>query len=120
MDFIPYVEPIYGEFEYKLVTPLKVLGGLSVQIGKMGLIAADVEYVDYSNIRYRNEYDGYDITFINDYIEEDYKSVLNLKAGGEVRFGQLSREGRRGILSQSVCSAIKCLNSLIIQNLPVV
>jgi len=88
--FIPYVEPIYGEFEYKLVTPLRVLGGLSVQIGKMGLVSAEIEYVDYSNIRYRNEYDGYDITYINDYIEEDYKPVVNMKAGGEVRFGPFS------------------------------
>jgi hypothetical protein len=88
--FKPYVEPIYGEFEYKLVTPLRVLGGLSVQIGKMGLVSADVEYIDHSNIRYRNEYEDYDITYLNDYIEEDYKPVLNMKAGGEVRFGPLS------------------------------
>jgi hypothetical protein len=88
--FSPTVEPIYGEFDYKLVTPLKVLGGLSVQIGKAGLIATDVEYVDYSNIRYRNENVADDITALNSYIQEDYKSVLNLKAGGELRFGQLS------------------------------
>jgi hypothetical protein len=88
--FIPYVEPIYGAFEYKLVTPLRVLGGMSVQIGKMGLVAADVEYIDYSNIRYKNKYDGYDMTWINDYFNEDYKPVVNFKAGGEVRFGFFS------------------------------
>jgi hypothetical protein len=88
--FIPTVEPIYGAFDYKLVTPLKVLGGLSVQIGKAGLIATDVEYVDYSSIRYRNVDEVYDISSLNDYIQDDYKSVLNLKAGGELRFGELS------------------------------
>jgi hypothetical protein len=87
---VQLVDPIYGSFEYKLVTPLRVLGGMSVQIGKMGLFAADVEYVDYSNIRFRNKYEGYDITVLNGYINEDYKPVLNIKAGGEVRFGPLS------------------------------
>ncbi len=79
-----------GAFEYKLVTPLKAMGGISVQIGKMGLVAADVEYVDYSNIRYRNK-DAYDdMSDYNREIQEEYKSVLNIKAGGEWRFGQLS------------------------------
>jgi len=79
-----------GAFEYKLVTPLRAMGGLSVQIGKMGLVAADVEYVDYSNIRYRNK-DAYDdMGEYNREIQDEYKSVLNIKAGGEWRFGQLS------------------------------
>jgi hypothetical protein len=88
--FNPYAEPVYGSFEYKLVSPLRALGGISVQIGKIGLVAADVEYIDYSNIRYRNVNEEYDITDLNDYIQDDYKSVLNIRAGGEVRFGPLS------------------------------
>ena len=46
-----------GVYEYQLTTPLRLMGGMAVQIGKMGLIAADVEYLDYSNIRYRNNDD---------------------------------------------------------------
>ena len=37
-------------FEYKLHTPMKVQGGLSVQIGTMGIISADMEYVNYNNL----------------------------------------------------------------------
>jgi hypothetical protein len=79
-----------GAFEYKLVTPLRAMGGISVLIGKMGLLAADVEYVDYSNIRYRNKDSYDDMSDYNREIQQEYVSVLNIKAGGEWRFGQLS------------------------------
>ncbi|MBN2273997.1 MAG: hypothetical protein JXK95_06665 [Bacteroidales bacterium] len=79
-----------GAFEYKLVTPLKAMGGVSFQIGKTGLVAADIEYVDYSNIRYRNKDSYDDMSDFNRDIQEAYKAVLNIKAGGEMRFGPLS------------------------------
>ena len=35
-----------GQFEYKLNTPLRLMGGVSVQLGSSGIVTADVEYVD--------------------------------------------------------------------------
>jgi hypothetical protein len=86
----------YGAAKYTLVTPLKAMGGAAVQIGKIGLIAVDVEYLDYSTMRYRSKDAEFDPTDYNRDIQDAYKSVLNLKAGGELRFGQLSLRGGAG------------------------
>ncbi len=79
-----------GSFKYKLQTPLKLLGGASVQIGKMGLFAADVEYVDYSGMRLRERDAHISFDEDNEEIKDAYRSVLNLKVGGELRFDNLS------------------------------
>lgn len=79
-----------GTFDYKLNTPLKLQGGASVQIGKMGLIAADVEYIDYSSMRL-GERDAFtDFSESNRDIENIYRPVVNLKLGGEIRLNNLS------------------------------
>jgi hypothetical protein len=77
-----------GNFKYKMATPLKLQGGASVQIGKMGIISADIEYIDYADMRFRS--DEYDFSTENDDIQDVYRSVVNLKMGGEVRFSNLS------------------------------
>lgn len=79
-----------GAFKYYLVTPLRAMGGASVQIGKIALLAADVEYVNYGSMRYRNYDAEYDLTTYNDEIRDTYRPVLNIKGGGELRFGQTS------------------------------
>ena len=78
-----------GAFRYKLVTPLKLMGGASVQIGKMGIIAADVEFIDYSRMRLRERDDVTDFQADNEQIQDAYRSVVNLKLGGEARFNNL-------------------------------
>jgi hypothetical protein len=78
-----------GSFEYKLNTPLKLQGGASLQIGKSGIIAADLEFIDYSNMRLR-EADSYsDFSGPNREIEDIYRSVVNFKLGGELRLNNL-------------------------------
>ena len=79
-----------GTFDYKLNSPLRLLGGVSVQIGTSGIIAADIEYLDYSSMRLRESDNYTDFTDSNREIESVYKSVLNLKAGGEFRLGNFS------------------------------
>lgn len=78
-----------GEFDYKLATPLKLQGGASVQLGTMGIIAADVEYIDYSGMRLRSGDYHTDFSSENSDIEDAYRPVLNLKMGGEARFDNL-------------------------------
>jgi hypothetical protein len=75
-----------GSFKYKLVTPLRLEGGASVQIGKAGIIAADLEYIDYSGMRLKERDSFTDFSEDNRDIQDVYRPVLNLKVGGEARF----------------------------------
>jgi hypothetical protein len=74
-----------GSFEYKLNTPFKAQGGVSVQVGKMGIIAADVEYLDYGNMKLKENDYMTDFSTANDAIKQIYRPVVNLKLGGELR-----------------------------------
>jgi long-subunit fatty acid transport protein len=78
-----------GSFKYKLVTPLKLLGGASVQIGKVGIVSADLEYINYNQMQLREREDVTDFQNENDQIKNVYRSVINLKMGGEARFDKL-------------------------------
>ncbi len=78
-----------GQYEYRLRTPLKLQGGASVQIGKVGIISADIEYIDYSNMKLKEKDDFTDFTADNEEIKDRYRSVLNFKFGGEARFNNI-------------------------------
>jgi hypothetical protein len=79
-----------GQFDYRLNTPLKLLGGVSVQLGSAGIISADVEYIDYSGMRLRDVDNTYDFTESNRDIESIYRPVANVRAGGEIRLGNFA------------------------------
>jgi len=78
-----------GSFKYKLVTPLRFQGGASIQIGTMGIIAADLEYIDYGSMRLRERDNVTDFSEDNRDIRDVYRSVVNLKVGGEARFDNM-------------------------------
>ena len=69
---------------------MKVQGGLSVQIGTVGIISADMEFVNYNNLKLNPTDYSADFTMENSDINTIYKSVVNLKAGGEVRLSNFS------------------------------
>lgn len=72
-----------NEFDYTFNTPSKfVLSGAAV-FGKSGLIDVDLEYLDYSKMRFRNKY--YDMTDLNTDISDNFNGVLNLRIGGEYK-----------------------------------
>lgn len=79
-----------GFFEYKVHTPMKAQGGLSVQIGTMGIISADMEYVNYNQLELMQTDHESDFSQPNSDINSIYKSVVNLKAGGEVRLNNFA------------------------------
>jgi long-subunit fatty acid transport protein len=94
-----------GTFDYRLSTPLRLLTGASIQLGTAGIIAADIEYVNYSNMRLR-ERDAYtDFSETNRQIEDAYRSVVNFKLGSEVRFGNLSVRAGGGYYPSPYTSA---------------
>jgi hypothetical protein len=84
-----------NEFEYLLETPYRYMVGLAyVFTGSplRGIISADYEYVDYSQIKMR-EYKDYrmdNILDINDAITKNFNSASNIRVGGELGYKQVS------------------------------
>ncbi len=76
-----YEEESY--FDYTIITPMRFNGGATFFLNKNGFISADVEYVDYSNIKLRGKQGS--LQSDNEAIQSTYKSVVNLRAGGEWR-----------------------------------
>ena len=86
--------PIGSQFNYNFTTPWKgVLSG-SYIIKSLGFVTADVEFVDYSSMRYSYPAGIDDVsgqTFlqeqsdINQAISNTYKAVTNFRLGGEFR-----------------------------------
>ncbi len=82
---------IPGEFSYNLTTPFRANGGVAVFIGKYGFVTADIEYVDYSDNKFREDDEfgstnsSY-FTTVNNNISSLYKSAVNYKIGAEGRY----------------------------------
>ena len=72
-------------FQHTLATPWRFSGGGTFFIKKSGLISVDVEYVSYGSSSYSGYSDGSSADFDNQDIKSLYKSVLNLRIGGEYR-----------------------------------
>ncbi len=79
----------YGinEYNYEFHNPLKLIFSGALVLNKTGLISADIEYQNYSNARFRRGGDGSDdYSDVNGEIDKNFKDVLNLRIGGELRF----------------------------------
>lgn len=72
--------PLFAD--YKLKTPWKYSAGVSYFFAKAGFISFDVENVNYGNISYK-DLDGAETE--NEKINDLFKSVVNLRVGGEYR-----------------------------------
>jgi hypothetical protein len=86
-DYNGILELSPGTYRYELNTPYRINTGIAFQIGTMGLISADYEYVDYSNAQFRHGADGYDFYDENEDIRYELKGASNFRVGAEVRFG---------------------------------
>lgn len=75
------------DFSYNLRTPLKGSLGASYVIGNRALLSADVDFVDYSTIRFSSSNGGNiaDINSNNNDVRASYKSAVNYRVGGEVK-----------------------------------
>jgi hypothetical protein len=72
-------------FEYGLATPLRLLGGVAIQIKKFALLSADYEFVDYRSARFYETGDGYNYSNENGNIGNSLKTASNFRVGGELR-----------------------------------
>ncbi|MCX2575133.1 OmpP1/FadL family transporter [Pedobacter sandarakinus] len=92
-------------FTYNLRTPLKASAGLSYVIGGTALISADVDYVDYSSMRFSAD-NGSDLSTINNtnqFIKNSYKEAINYRVGAEVKVSpEFSVRGGYGVNGNGV------------------
>ncbi len=74
-----------GNYSWDFVSPAHfILSGAAV-IGKIGLVSAEVDYMDYSNMNISAS--DYYFDAANAKINEIYRGTFNTKLGGEVRLG---------------------------------
>lgn len=78
-----FTESVSGSFDYDLETPMRAMGSIAFVIGKMGLVSADYEFVDYSNATLRSDLYGFNDE--NQSIENKFRSVGNIRVGTEWR-----------------------------------
>jgi hypothetical protein len=72
-----------GNFNYSIRTPLRMIGSVAVIFGKMGLLSADLEIIDYSEAHLSSS--TYQFTEANTAVQSKYKSATNVRIGGELR-----------------------------------
>lgn len=81
-------------FGYNFSTPLKAIFSGAIVLNKFALLSADVEYVDYSTMRYREGSGNDPMTDINTDIDNSYEQVFNYRVGAEIRLTKsLSMQG---------------------------
>ena len=91
---IPSLSVLPFESGYKLRTPLKANAGVAVFIGKQGFLSADAELINYAGMRLtstdENADGGLRSGFYTDLVKSTYRNTVNVKLGGEYRFGPVT------------------------------
>ncbi|HEX5624624.1 MAG TPA: hypothetical protein VFX48_01300 [Saprospiraceae bacterium] len=83
-----------GEFEYQLITPMRLTTSAAL-VSRFGFISADVDYVNPKHAFFdltEESLDPGDQEYqeeLNDDIDKQYKPVLQYRLGGELAFGKL-------------------------------
>ncbi len=75
--------------DYSLRTPYKTTAGLAVTMNNMALLTGDLEYVDYSSIKFGNSDYDLERSTTRD-IRDRYKAAVNYKLGGELKLNPVS------------------------------
>ncbi len=83
--------------EYAIHTPLRANLGAALIFGKLGLVTADYEYVDYTTMRLRETDGGYDFDVENELIKDAFRPVHNFRLGGELKMNNLAFRGGYGL-----------------------
>lgn len=91
----PAESPI-SNFSYNLISPWRAIGSVGFMFGKHGFISGDIEYVDYSAAEFNFETDQEFEQDLNNEIVDNFNSVVNLRIGGEARYGIFSVRGGFG------------------------
>lgn len=81
------------ESRYTMRTPMRINGGAAFFLGKRGFLTADAEIVDYSSVRFSNPNTEFSFAGDNATISSIYRNAVNLRLGGEARFGNYRLRG---------------------------
>ncbi|MDR3366846.1 MAG: hypothetical protein LBO71_07770 [Prevotellaceae bacterium] len=84
-----------GLYNYSLQAPFKLMGGVAYTFGDQsskwrGIVSADFEHVDYSQMKLRSGDDGYDFFVENQNIENGYRNTANLRFGAELGYDNVA------------------------------
>ena len=77
-----------GAFGYRLQTPFRAIGSLAFVIGKVGLISAEYEYVNYALAKFRSR--GYAFDTENANVKNRLHWAGNIRVGTEWRINPIS------------------------------
>jgi len=95
--FNTYEYPMTSETnKYKVTTPYILSGGISVQAFDWLLIAADVEYTDWTQMKLGGS--RIDFSSDNSRIKNDMRATTNIRGGGEVSIFDIGLKLRAGII----------------------
>ena len=87
-----------GEYTYTVISPFRANVGLAYTIGSFGVVSADYEYCDYSQMQLRtkgNDYDYFDE--VNSIIKEVFGPQHMVRLGAEIKVGRLALRGGYGM-----------------------
>jgi len=82
-----YQSTVPGYYKFNYTSPLKVAAGMSLFAGKAGFISGDLELVPYQLSNFSSKDNDINAFFqpYNRVINNSYKTILNLRIGGELR-----------------------------------
>ncbi len=92
-----------GSFEYRMRTPWRVIGSAALVFAKSGFLTAEVEYVDYPNAKFNfnnaaSEGDEAYEAELNQQIDDQLKSALNIRLGGEYAMDKFRFRGGYAVM----------------------
>ena len=78
----------YGIYNYKLVTPMKLISSAAFILNKKIIFSGDLEWIDYSSMNLK----GSDVDYFNsqnNFINQRYRSTYNSKLGVEINLSPI-------------------------------
>jgi len=82
---------IFGEYRYKLTTPMRFIGDLGFVFKERGFVSAEYEYANYGTAKFKAA--DYSFSSENNNIKTYFTSTHNFRAGTEWRFSNISIRG---------------------------
>ncbi len=76
-----------NSYNYDFYNPTKIIASTALVFNNIGLISCDLEYQNYANMRFRKGGNGTEgFSDLNQMVGEEFKDVVNVRIGGEVKF----------------------------------
>lgn len=87
-----------SNFSYNLVSPWRAVGSLGFMFGKYGFISGDIEFINYGSAQFNFETDQSFEQDLNTELKDNFNSAVNLRVGGEARYGVFAVRAGAGYL----------------------